>query len=277
MRFHCGFCYLFSGYVFLKVFFTAALILMLITPAYARDTIVLSTEEYPPYTSQFLKHYGIANHIISEAMALEGINVEFKFFPSQRSFVTAEQGDVDGSTVWVWRKVRERGFYYGESIMAAGKDGFFHKRGLTFNWDPANPDYSDLAGKEIVAIIGFNYGELFMQAEKNKLIKVTRVANIEQAFRMLLAGRVDLLMLQDVPGFHSLNMLFSIQDSQSIIHTAESIQPASDEDYYLIVSKKANRAKAILGAMNRGLKKLKKSGRHALLLAALKRGEYILE
>ena len=277
MRYPSGYYYLFSGYVCLKVAFIAVLISLLVAPAYASDTIVLSTEEYPPYTSKFLKHYGIANHIISEAMALEGINVEFKFYPSKRSYMTAEQGDVDGSTVWVWRKVRERGFYYGESIMAAGKDGFFHKSGLRLNWNPANPDYSDVAGKEIVAIIGFDYGALFMQAEKTKLIKVTRVVNIEQAFRMLLADRVDLLMLQDVPGFHSLNMLFSATDTQSITHTAESIQPASDEEYFLIISKRASRAKAILEAMNRGLKKLKKSGRHALLLAALQRGEYILE
>jgi len=277
MRLYSSSHRVFHGFLAIKVTAAVLLILLFTLPANAQETIVLSTEEYPPYTSKTLKHYGVANHIISEAMALEGINVEFKFFPTQRSYLTAERGEVAGSTVWVWRKVRERGFYYGESIMAAGRDGFFHKSGLNLKWDPANPDYSDVSGKTIVAIIGFNYGNLFMQAEQDKLIKVIRVANIEQAFRMLLAGRVELLMLQDVPGFHSLHMLFSAQEIKSLSHTVESTNPKFDEEYYLIVSKKADRAKSILAAMNRGLKKLKQSGRHAMLLGALKRGEYILE
>ncbi|MCJ8339874.1 MAG: hypothetical protein MJK10_15505 [Pseudomonadales bacterium] len=47
------------------------------------------------------------------------------------------------------------------------------------------------------------------------------VAKLEQAFCMLLAGRVELLMPQDEPGYHGLNLLFSDKDRKSLIHKEE--------------------------------------------------------
>ena len=68
----------------------------------------------------------------------------------------AEGGAVDGSTVWVWQKVGEQGFYYGEPIMASGKDGFSHNSESSLSRSTANLDYSAVIGKKIIAIIGFN-------------------------------------------------------------------------------------------------------------------------
>ena len=56
---------------------------------------------------------------------------------------------------------------------------------------------------------------------KYKVLKVIRVAKLEQAFCMLLAGRVELLVLQDEPGYHSLNMFFSDKDHKLFTHTEE--------------------------------------------------------
>ena len=55
----------------------------------AQRTIRIATEEYPPYTSQNLNHFGIDAHIVSEAFKSQGIAVEYQFFPEARSFKLA--------------------------------------------------------------------------------------------------------------------------------------------------------------------------------------------
>lgn len=80
-------------------------------------TIFLAAEEYPPYTSENLKDYGITSAIVTAAFLLEGIETHYKFFPSARSYNMTRLGKMDGTLPWAKREGREKDFYYSDPVI----------------------------------------------------------------------------------------------------------------------------------------------------------------
>ncbi len=54
--------------------------------AQTSKTIRLTNGEWQPYLSKDTPHRGFASHIVIEAFALVGVEVEYGFFPWKRSF-----------------------------------------------------------------------------------------------------------------------------------------------------------------------------------------------
>ncbi len=252
-----------------------ALTLWLLPLCIHAETIQIATEEYPPHTSEKLKHYGVACHIVSEAFALEGIEVAYSFFPGKRAYMMAETGMVDGALPWVWRAEREDFFHYSEPITRGGMDGFYHLKSFHFKWNPDQPDYNDLRGLSIGAILGYNYGKDFQISEASGLISVERVPTIGQNLKKLLNGRIQLFMCQDDVGNYELHRSFNPQERAMITHTLENNRPT--ENFHLILSKKRKQSAHYLETFNRGLQKLKASGRYDQLIKDSQAGAYIIK
>ncbi len=53
------------------------------------ERVSIATEEYPPYTSQILKHNGITSHIVREAFRAEGSELSYRFYPAARAIMLA--------------------------------------------------------------------------------------------------------------------------------------------------------------------------------------------
>ena len=151
--------------------------------SWSEEIIKISTEDYPPHTSPDLKHYGLNCHIVKEAFALEGITVKYSFYPGKRAYFMAKEGRTDGAVPWVWRKDRAEHFYYPDPVHTAGFDSFFHLQTFKTDWNPEKPNFAQLAGIKIGAVIGHNYGEGFQTAEKSGIIQVERVATMVQNFK----------------------------------------------------------------------------------------------
>lgn len=56
------------------------------------ETVILSTNEWPPFLSESMKHNGVAAHIVREAFAAEGITVRYVFLPWKRAYHEALSG-----------------------------------------------------------------------------------------------------------------------------------------------------------------------------------------
>ena len=80
--------------------------------AQTRDTIRLTNGEWPPFMSKNGPHHGVASHVITEAFALVGVEVEFGFFPWARSLKLAKEGVWDGSAAWWDREERYPYVFY---------------------------------------------------------------------------------------------------------------------------------------------------------------------
>ena len=75
-------------------------------------------------------------------------------------------------------------FFISDPLIMSGYV-LFHRKDDPFNWQTID----DLRDLRIGAVIGYDYGVPFEQAERDKRLQVKRVNTDEQAFRLLLAGR----------------------------------------------------------------------------------------
>jgi polar amino acid transport system substrate-binding protein len=236
-----------------------------------QDLIRIATEEYPPYTSSSLPHFGIDAHIVREVFGAAGIKVEFEFMPGARALEWARNGQFDATVPWAHRKEREADFLFPDPVIAVDDEYFFHRKDLRFGWNPSKPDYKILKGKAVAAIIGYDYGSAFQAAEMSGLIEVTRVRNLEIGFRMLEINRVDLVISKERVAQYELQKLFP--DRPALFsRTREHLSPQSFD--YLIISKKSPDARFFVDAFNRGLARLKASGRYSKFLRDFTDGVY---
>ncbi len=226
----------------------------------SKKVVRLAVEEYAPFTSEKLPGKGLLSIVVREAFELEGISSEITFYPGSRAFNEALTGSSDGTYNWADREERHKHFYYSDWLMVAEKELFFFKKGHKFRWDAKKQDYSELAGKSIAANIGYNYGVKFQEAEKNKIINVFRVSTMEQAFSMLLAGRVEMYIHFDMVGRHFVNNNLTAEQKSQVDDILAFDRPTEYD--YVLFSRKAKNGKYFLEAFNRGLKKLKESGRY---------------
>ncbi len=70
------------------------------TSIWAEETIRITNGEWPPSFSKDLKHGGVTSHVVPEAFALEGIKVEYGWFPWKRGLIMAKEGKWDAAIGW---------------------------------------------------------------------------------------------------------------------------------------------------------------------------------
>ncbi len=234
---------------------------------YAQEAIRLTNGEWPPYLSKDLKHYGVASRIVTEAFALEGIKVEYGFFPWERALELAKQGDWDGSLVWFHTPEREKHFYYSDPVIYS-THVFFHLKSYKFDWNTIE----GLQGVTIGGSLGSYHENLFRKAEKSGKIRVEWVSRDEISFRKLLKGRIDIFSDDIDVGYLMLRKNFTPEEVQLVTYHPKPVLEGSG---HLLLSKKVEKNRHLIVVFNKGLKRLRKSGKLDQYLAESRRGEYI--
>lgn len=239
----------------MKKFFIISMFLIFavyVSAVLAEETVRITNGEWPPYLSKDLKGYGIASRIVTEAFALEGIKVEYGFFPWKRAFYLAEKGEWDGAAVWLRSPERERDFYLSDPIVKSSYV-FFHLKSFGFNWK----NIDDLRGLKIGATIGYDYGEKFEKAEKDGIINVVRVPSDEQNLMKLLHGRIDIFPLDMEVGY---TMLYKMYKPETISMITNHSLPLRADPLHLLLTKKNGKNAKLMELFNKGLKKLGEKG-----------------
>lgn len=227
----------------------------------AAETIRLANGDWAPYLSENLKEYGVVSHITKEAFALEGINVEYSFFPWKRGFEEAKEGKLDGSIVWGHTDERAQDFNYSDPVVYL-ETVLFIKKDSTFDWK----DKEDLGKHSIGGVIGYSYG--LEDLEKEGKVTITRIASPENNYKKLVSGRIETVAEDREVGWglvHSLGLANEVKTHP---------QPLVTKPYFLIMSKKSPNGDKYLEAFNRGLKKLKESGRLDQMMKDSQEGKY---
>lgn len=236
-----------------KILMTLSLIVIVISSdCIAHETIRISTGEFPPYLSENLKDNGIGLRIIREAFALEGIKVEYGFFPWKRSYKLAKQGEWDATATWGYNAEREKNFYFSDPLYPA-ISAFFHLKSFKFDWK----HLSNLKGLTIGATETYAYTPEFLAAIENKSLNVELISSDELNFRKLLKGRIDIFPLNIDAAHALLDNNFTKQERDLItFHPLELYRIQT----HLLFSNKVTRNVRMLAAFNKGLKRLKESG-----------------
>ena len=248
------------------------LLLIFSASSYASEVIRLANGEWPPYNSKQLMHFGIASRIITEAFAIQDMQVDYRFAPWKRGMVMAQTGKLDGTGVWRHRADLEDNFYYSEPVMESGAV-FFHLKSFSFDWK----NFEDLKGIKIGGTIGYSYSEEFDNAEKSLEYRIDRTSSDKKNLRMLLEGRINIFPITKEVGYYLLQTDFKNKESASITHHSKIITPKNKRTLHLLLSRKDERNIYRMKMFNQGLNKLKKSGRYNQYFKDFEQGRYFVE
>ncbi|OOF31930.1 substrate-binding periplasmic protein [Salinivibrio proteolyticus] len=237
-------------------------------PATASEpTIRLTNGEFSPLMSARAKHGGLVSHIVSEALASSGYQVEYGFFPWKRAYIMAKNGRWDGSVGWGYTDERAEDFVYSDAIFPA-REYFFYREGFVFDWQ----EDSDLQGIKIGVNRGYLSQNVLQNMQErglniNYLTTTTELQNL----RALLGGRVDVVVCNDLVAKRLLNQHFSLQERDIIV---QHPRPFTESPLHVIVSNNIEHTEEVILAINRGLGALRESGRYQALLDEFEAGGY---
>jgi polar amino acid transport system substrate-binding protein len=228
----------------------------------AQETIRLATGEWPPFISKDLKYNGFAMRVITESFAMEGIYVEYKFFPWGRAEKLVENGVWDGLALQP-----ESPNYLNSDVVAEDRLVFFHLKNFRFDWN----EIKDLEKFLIGGVLANTYGKNITKMENENEILIERAPTEDQNFKKMLLGRIDIFPVGLEFGYSILHKNFNTQQIEKITYHPK---PLRISYYRLALSKKNERNKRMLQLFNQGLKKLKTSGRYDQYLDESRRSEY---
>lgn len=237
--------------------------------AQTRDTIRLTNGEWPPFLSENAPHYGFATHIVTEAFALVGVEVEYGFFPWKRAMVLARKGQWDGTAVWWDKEERREHFFYTDAV-APTTTVFFHLKSRGFDWNT----YEDLRELKIGATLEYTYGKNFEAAEAAGIIRTERVPHDETSLKKLLKGRIDVFPGGLMTTYAQIRDTFRKEDAALFMH---HFKPIAQRPVYLLLSKKVPGNEQMRDRFNEGIGMLKESGRYDQILADGLAGKYDAE
>lgn len=242
--------------------------IMFSTSSVAKENVIIAVGEYPPLVSQHFLHYGVTARIIREAFALEGVEVEYKFTNWARAFRLVSEGNADGIGPILKTSKRENQYYFSDSLFYETQV-FFHKKNYLFNWNTLD----DLSQIPIGATISYSYGKEFDQAATSKQLMVQRVPTDEQNFKKLFADRIKVFPQSLDVGYYMLHSNFP--DKASLI--THHVKPVNQNHNYLAFSKEKNNSLSLIKQFNRGLHKLKASGKYDQYFTESRNGNYIIK
>ena len=220
-----------------------------VAAAQTSKTIRLTNGEWQPYLSKDTLHYEYASHIVTEAFALVGVEVENCFFPWKRSFKLAKEGTWDGTVVWLYTDERREHFLYSQGVVQT-KYAFFYLKGSDFDWN----SYEGLRGIRIGGTLQYTYGEEFDAAEKAGIINTNRAPSDEIGLKKLLKGRIEAFPGEVKVTYAQIRDTFSQEDAALFTHHPKAINEAP---MHLLLSKNVAGNEAMRDLFNEGLKRLK--------------------
>ncbi|GLK88172.1 substrate-binding periplasmic protein [Pseudomonas turukhanskensis] len=224
----------------------------------AADEVRLTNGEWPPYLGQSLPHQGIASRIVAEAFALEGITVQWDFYPWARALMLAQRGQRAGTAVWLRNEQRDHDFYVSDPVVDSSYY-LFHRKDHPIDWQ----DVHDLKGLQIGGANGFDYGAAFQQAEADGSLTVRRQTNEQVGLRQLLAGRIDVFPMDKTVAFDMLHQHFSAAERAQLTF---SPKPLRSDTLHLMLSRAVPGNAELIARFNDGLKQLRDSGKIAQYL-----------
>lgn len=245
----------------------ATLLICIITPkAIGQETVRFAIGEWEPFYSEKYKHYGLVPHILSEAFALEGIKVEFGFFPWSRSMALVKQGMWDATCCWSKTDERAKYYLFSENVIGE-KQVFFHLKEYSFDWHTMH----SLKKIRIGTSPDFYHGDAFHAAEQAGEIFVERVTRLAQNFDKLLARRIDIFPMDEIAGYATIHKIFKPEDAEKFTHHPRVLDSMAQRALF---SKKIDQSKRMAALLNRGLENLVSSGRYQQLQIDFQKGKY---
>jgi len=231
------------------------------------ETIRITNGEWEPFLSNYSYQYGLNSHIVTEAFKLEGVDVIWFFFPWQRASENAKDiENWDASCCWWPNEERKKEFLVSDAIINTSFV-FYHLKSVEFHWE----SLQDLQGMKIGATSQYHYGTEFMEAITANNLDVEFTIKDEFNYKKLLAGRIKIFPNDPSVGYAQIRNYLSADEAKLLTHHPKVFGVST---LHLIMSKNNKRNKYFLEKFNRGLNKLKLSGRYQQMIKDMNTGKY---
>jgi len=239
-----------------------------VLPLTAAERIRIAIGEWSPLIGAELPQYGVVSQLISEAFALEGIDVEYGFFPWKRAYQQVKKGDWHASAIWGRTPEREVDCLFSEVVYTDELVLFYHQD-QPVDWDGNLANAKRLQGLSIGLPLGSAKTPVLEEAEKLGWVRYEVSGDEVLNLRKLMAKRIGAVDIVKGTGTYLLQHQFNAEERAPIRHT-----PTFQRwDYHLIFSKRLEENRRYLELFNQGLAKLKASGRYDELWREFYRGE----
>ncbi|ABC28769.1 ABC-type amino acid transport/signal transduction systems, periplasmic component/domain [Hahella chejuensis KCTC 2396] len=219
--------------------------------------VKLTVGEWPPYASESLPYKGLLPKLVTEAFALEGIEVEYDFMPWARAYEFARKPGWDGAVGWVDNAQRRRNFWFSDRIIYSSS-ALFHLKDQDFTWN----ELKDLAPYRVGVSVGYSYGEAFDNAVVNQNLQVIPAVNDRQNLVKLLRREIDLFPLDAKVGEYLLRR--ELPEYQRLFTYDE--KPLIQDGLSVMFPKNGPNSRSYVAIFNQGLKRLKRNGDYSRIL-----------
>ncbi len=234
--------------------------------ARAAEIIRLTNGEWQPFLSKDVPHNGFASHIVTEAFALVGVEVEYGFFPWKRAMKLAREGAWDGTAIWGTSEERLANFHFTDAVVPTTYV-FFHLKSTAFDWG----DYDDLADLKVGGTVEYYYADDFEAAEAAGVFHTIRGRSDEVGLKNLLKGRIDVFPGEVMVTYEQIRDTFSELEAALFTHHAKAIV---DKPMFVLLNKDVPGNQRMRDLFNEGLRQLKASGRYDQIIADALAGKY---
>ena len=223
----------------------------------AEEPVRITNGEWLPFFSESLKDFGRPSKLVADAFALEGVKVEYSFFPWKRSYKLSEQGRWDGTIGWPVSEERQQTHYYSKIPVDSGAWVLFHLKDTKLE----SGSLEDLKKYKFGVTLGewaLDGDDPLTQALREKALDYQITRTDEQSFLMLLRKRIDAFPQQREVGKYQIQQLvengqISKQEAAKIVHIEK---PYRNMPLYLLLSKKKKRNKHLIEAFDKGMLRL---------------------
>lgn len=227
----------------------------------------ITNGEWPPFTSRTFVHGGVLSRIVADAFALEGIDVRYGYFPWKRAYAYARDGIWDGSVGWAPTPSHLRDLEMSDPVIQVDK-ALYHLKSVPFDWKTID----DLRRWRVAGTAGYSYGAEWDKAVQEGRLKVEEVALDEQNIEKLVSGGVDAVAMEIDVAEYLIRTRLSKADAERVVRHPALLMSTP---VCLSLSRKLRDAPALIERFNRGLAKLKASGKYNRYLAESRKGTYL--
>lgn len=229
--------------------FSAIILLVLSVSNIQAETLKIASGEYSPYSGEHIPMQGLSTMIIKAAFKETKHDVQVDFMPWKRAMKYTEEAVVVGSYPWNKNESRYKYNYFSLPIHQY-RVLTFHKKGKSFNSE------KEVRGKTLCHPAGWDLGP-YAHFVKKMDLQVVHPINAESCFNMMVLGRVDLVLMNELVALDIIKKLFK-EDSPIIGSEKEYFKKRVN--LHFIISRKYQNGRKIMNDFNLGLQKIKSNG-----------------
>lgn len=232
-------------------------------------TIKITTLDWPPYIGKDLCKQGWVQQLTIAMLASQGYEIICTFYPWARAVAAAESGNADilypeyfiepEAPSDIYKETRRLDHLAISEKIPGGPIAFIKRKGEK---DHYNGDLLNLKGTAIGVVRGYQNTPEFDTLMDLNFFNTYEVTNDLINIKMLIAGRVDLIIGDPAVIYYSVKNSDGAADEKlKTLNALEIVKPLIQYNYlYYAVSKKQPEWKQTLEMLNRTIAEFEKSG-----------------